>query len=71
MHPGTAPGGDSHIKATGMFVGKFKLNQDGRLMWVWLNFKLTPKGNFCAVSVRAFFVNFFMYSTTRYLDGQM
>ena len=39
-------------------------------MWVWLEFKLTPKGDFCVVNVRAFFVNFFMYSTNRYLNGQ-
>ena len=36
-------------------------------MWVWL--KLTPKVDFCLVSVRAFFVNFFTHSTKRYLDG--
>ena len=34
-------------------------------MWVWLKFKLTPTGDFCVVSVRAFFVNFVMYSTKR------
>ena len=31
--------GKSHIKVTGM--------------WVWLKLKLTPKGDFCVVSVRA------------------
>ena len=39
-------------------------------MWVWLKFKLTPKGDFCVVNVRAFFVNFFMYNTNLYLNGQ-
>ena len=32
-------------------------------MWVWLKLKLTPKGDFHVVSVRVFFVNFFMHST--------
>ena len=40
-------------------------------MWVWLKLKLTPKGDFCVVSVKAFFVNFFMHSTKRYLNGQI
>lgn len=35
-------------------------------MWVWLELKLTPKGDFGVVSVRAFF----MHSTKRYLNGQ-
>ena len=30
-----------------------------------------PKGDFCVVSVQAFFVNFFMHSTKRYLNGQI
>ena len=40
-------------------------------MRVWLKLKLTPKGDFCVVSVRAFFVNFFMHSSKRYLKGQI
>ena len=32
-------------------------------MWVWLKLKLTPKGDFCVVCVRAFFVTFLMHST--------
>ena len=32
-------------------------------MWVWLKLKLTLKGDFWVVSVRTFFVNFFMQST--------
>ena len=47
-------GGNSHIKVTGMLDGKFKLNPYGGPMWVWLKLKLTPKGDFCLVSVRAF-----------------
>ena len=53
------PRGYSHIKVTGMLIGKFNLNPQGRPMWVWLKLKLTSKGDFCVVSVRAFFVNFF------------
>ena len=39
-------------------------------MWVWLKLKLTPKGDFCEVSVTAFFflANFFMHSLKRYLN---
>ena len=40
-------------------------------MWVWLKLKLTPKGDFCEVSVTAFFfffANFFMHSPKRYLN---
>ena len=40
-------------------------------MWVWLKLKLTPKGDFCEVKVRAFFVNFFLHSTKRDLNGQL
>ena len=40
-------------------------------MWVWLKLKLTPKGDFCVVSVRAFFVTFFMHSTKGYLNGEI
>ena len=54
-----------------MVVGNFKLNRLGRLVWLWLKLKLTRKGDFCVVSVRAFFVNFFMHSTKRYLNGQI
>ena len=42
-----------------------------RPMWVWLELKLASKGDFCVVSVRALFVNFFMYSPKRYLNGQI
>ena len=63
--------GDSHIKVTEILVGKFKLNSQRRRMWVWLKLKLTPKGDFCVVSVRAFFVKFFMNSKKRYRNGQM
>ena len=38
---------------------------------VWLKLKLTRKGHFCVISVRAFFVNFFMHNTKRYLNGQI
>ena len=27
-------------------------------MWLWLNLKLTPKGDFCVVGSRAFFGKF-------------
>ena len=36
-------GGYSHIKVTGMLVGKLKLNRYGRPMCVWHKLKLTPK----------------------------
>ena len=62
---------DSYIKDTGMIVGKFKLKPQGRPMRVWLKLKPTPKGDFCVFSVRAVFVNFFMHSPKRYLDGQI
>ena len=39
-------------------------------MWVWLKLKLTPKGDFCVVSVKAFFVNLFMHSPKQYLNGK-
>ena len=32
-------------------------------MWAWLKLKLTPKGDFCVVSVSAFIVNVFMHNT--------
>lgn len=56
-------GGVSHIKVTGMLVVKFKLNPQGRPMWVWFKLKLTPKGDFWLVRVGAFLVNFVMHST--------
>ena len=37
-------------------------------MWVWLKLKLSLKGDFCEVSVTAFFANFFMHSPQRYLN---
>ena len=40
-------------------------------MWVWLKLELTPMGDFCVVSVRAFFVNFFIQITKQYLNGQL
>ena len=40
-------------------------------MWVGIKLKLMPKGDFCVLSVRAFFVNFSMHSTKRYLNGQV
>ena len=49
---------------------KIQIKSLRRPMWVWLKFKLTPKGDFCVVNVRACFVNLFMYSTNRYLNGQ-
>ena len=59
--------GHSHIKVTGMLVGKFILNPQGSPMWMWLKLKLTPKRAFCVVRHRAFFfVNFFVQSTKRY-----
>ena len=58
-------------EASGMLVGKFKLNPEGRPVWVWLKLKLTPKGDFCVVSVRTSFVNFSTYSIKRYLNGQI
>ena len=69
--PGGSGGGDSHTEVTGMLVGKFKLNPLWRAILVWLKLKLTPKGDFCVVSFRAFFVNIFVHSTKRYLNGQI
>ena len=40
-------------------------------MWVWLNLKLTPEGDHTRTDITAFFVNFFMPSPKRYLNGQM
>ena len=37
---GEGGGGVSHMKVTGMLVGKFKLNPQGRPMWVWLKLQL-------------------------------
>ena len=39
-------------------------------MWVWLKLKLILKEDFCVVSARAIFVNFFIRSTRRYLNRQ-
>ena len=55
--------------ASGMLIGKFKLNPYGRPVWMWLKLKLTSKGDLCLVSVRTFLVNFSMYSIKRYLNG--
>ena len=52
------PREDSRIKVKGLLVGKliiYYLNPQGRPMWVWLKLKLTPKGDFCEVSVTVFF----------------
>ena len=51
---------DFHIKVKKMFVGKLALTSNpwGRPKWVWLKLKLTLKGDFCEVSVTAFFANF-------------
>jgi len=38
QHPG---GGNSHMKLTGMLVGKLELNP----IWAWLRHYLTPKGD--------------------------
>ena len=51
-----------------MLIGKLKLNPWGRPMWVCLKLKLTLKGDFCEISVTAFFANFFMYSPKWYLN---
>ena len=63
-----SPREDSHTKIKGILVGKLKLNPWGRPMWVWLKLKLSLKGDFCEVSVTAFFANFFMYSPKKYLN---
>ena len=67
---GLGGGEDSHIKVTRMLVRTFKLNPLGRPMRVWLKLELNPKGDFCVVSVRAFFVNSFIHITKRYLNWQ-
>ena len=56
------PREDSHIKVKGLLVGKLILSPKGRPMWVWLKLKLTPKGDFCEVSVTAFFFGKFLYA---------
>ena len=53
-----------------MLVRTFKLNPLGRPMQVWFKLELNPKGDFCVVSVRAFFVNSFIHITKRYLNWQ-
>ena len=36
---------------------------------MWLKLKVTPKGDFCKVSVTVFFsANFFMHNPKRYLN---
>ena len=66
-HPGGTPS-----KSDEDARGKTQIKSpEGGPMWVWLKFKLTPKEDFSVVSVRAFFVNFFMHSTKRYLDEQI
>ena len=66
-HPGGLPS-----KSDEDARGKTQIKSpEGGPMWLWLKFKLTPKEDFSVVSVRAFFVNFFMHSTKRYLDEQI
>ena len=36
-------GGDSHMKVTGMLVGKLELNPQRRPIWAWFRRYLTPK----------------------------
>ena len=48
------PREDSHIKVKRLVVGKLIQTP----MWVWLKLKLTPKGDFCDVSVTVFFCKF-------------
>ena len=69
--------GRSHIKVAAMFVDEFK-SSEFRLPLSLTNVGVAqayanpgPKGDFCVVSVRAFFVNFFTHSTKRYLNGQI
>ena len=65
--------GRSHIKVAAMFVDEFK-SSEFRLPLSLTNVGVAqayanpgPKGDFCVVSVRACFVNFFTHSTKRYL----
>ena len=50
---------------------RWKIQIKPLLGCVWLKLKLTPKGDFYVVSVRAFFVKFFEHSTKRYLNRQI
>ena len=72
--PGGGGGGGGEeglpFKSDGDVHRKIQIKSLRRPMWVWPKLKLTPKGDFCVVNGRAFFVNFFMYSTNRYLNGQ-
>ena len=53
-------GENSHINwVTAMPVGKLKFNRQGRPVWVWLKFKLVPKGDRTKTDVTWFYVNFF------------
>ena len=56
------PREDSHIKVKGVLVGKLIIYYLNPPMWVWLKLKLTPKGDFCEVSVTAFFFFFLQIS---------
>ena len=38
-------GGESHMKVTGMLVGKLELTPYRRPSWAWLRLYLTPKGD--------------------------
>ena len=56
----------------GILVGKLKLNPQGRPLWVWLKLKLAPKLDHTKLDdITAFFVNLFMHSPKRYLNGQI
>ena len=47
-------GGDSHIKVMGMLNGKLKLTPLRKTNVGVAKLKLTPKGDFCVVSITAF-----------------
>jgi len=53
-------GGDEELpfKSDGDVHRKIQIKPLRRPMWVWLKFKLTPKGDFCVVNVRGFFCKF-------------
>ena len=69
--PGRGGGEEGLLfKSDGVVHWRIQIKPIRRPMWVWLKFKLTPKGDFCVVNVMAFFVNFFMYSINRYLNGR-
>ena len=40
-------------------------------MWVWLKLELTLIGDHTKADITASFVNFFMHSLKRYLNGQI